>query len=143
MTHLLNVSGRLTYLPPKSIKFSRRGTSPPALAVPQEEEQPQVQNHFDNIMFENIEQQIWYDTHFLTKTIISERPVVYENFEHIGVRQNLAEGGWLNYVKLEGLAYECLVREFYNNAQETGPRKLRAYVRGIAFKFHHLLLLII
>ena len=39
--------------------------------MPQEEEQPQVQNQFINDMFKNIEQQIWHDTHFfLSKTII-------------------------------------------------------------------------
>ena len=54
-------------------------------------------------MFENIEQQIWYDTYFLTKTIISEMHVIYEDFEHIGVRQNLEARGWLNYVKTVGL----------------------------------------
>ena len=71
----------------------RGGVSPLPPIMPREHEEPQVQNPFDNAMFETIEQQIWYDRHFLIKTIILERPVIYEGFEHIGVRQNLVEQG--------------------------------------------------
>ena len=86
------------------------------------------------MIFENIEQHVWYDAHFLTKTIIPERLVIYEDFENIGVGQILVTRGWLGCVRFVMLAYDWLVREFYSNAQITGERQLRVFVKGRIFQ---------
>ena len=87
-------------------------------------------------MFKNIDQQVWYEKYFYSKTIIAERLVIYEDFEQIGVRQNSTARGWLNCVKSVGPVYECLVREFYSNAKEIGPRHFHIYVREWCSKLH-------
>ena len=68
-------------------------------------QQPQSGNIYNEVIFENIAQQAWYDAHFLIKTIIPKRPVIYED-----------------YVKFVAPAYDCLVREFYSNVEITGER---------------------
>ena len=110
---------------------AQRDQPQPPQAPPQ---QPGAGNIFNEVMFENFEQQAWYDANFLTKTIISERPVIYEDFENIGVRQILADRGWLHYVRFIAPAYDCLVCEFYSNAEIIGERQLRVFVRGIVFQ---------
>ena len=101
---------------------------------PQAPPQPPGQEDIVNeVMFENPQQQAWYDQYFRTKTIIVERPIIFEDFEDIGIRQIFNARGWVDYAKLSAPVYDCLVREFYSNALIVENRHLRIFVRGAIF----------
>ena len=53
---------------------------------------------------------------------------------HLNVGQNLEMLGWVEYLKVVGVAYECLIKEFYSNANIIGLGKFKTFVRGRKFQ---------
>ncbi|CAK9134700.1 unnamed protein product [Ilex paraguariensis] len=74
-----------------------------------------------------------YYLHFFAKSIVCEKGIIYEDFEHLGIRGMLRNRGWESYMKSVGVRVEYNVKEFYNNAEPTEARQFTTFVRGFEF----------